>query len=66
LPDWLLQLLGPMAGGAVTGVMLLAGLRVEVKNLKEHIGGVASSVRRAHARLDKHLEDCHVRRTDHA
>lgn len=66
MPEWMLQLVGPMAGGAVTGIMLLAGLKVEVKNLKEHLGGVAASVQRAHTRLDKHLEDCHVRKTDHA
>lgn len=62
MPEWLEPLAGPMAGGAVTGLMLLAGLRVEVKNLREQLAGVASSLHRAHIRIDDHIERHHVRR----
>jgi len=56
------QLVGPMAGGAVTGLMLLAGLKVEVRNLREQLSGVASSLHRAHIRIDDHIECHHVRK----
>ena len=62
MPEWLQQLTGPMAGGAVTGLMLLAGLKVEVKNLREQLSGVASSLLRAHIRIDDHIERHHVRK----
>lgn len=62
MPEWLAQLAGPMAGGAVTGLMLVAGLKVEVKNLREQLMGMASSVQRAHIRIDDHIERHHVRR----
>lgn len=60
MPEWMLQLVGPMAGGTVTGLMLVAGLRVEVRNLKDSMGGVVASVHRAHARIDDHIERHHI------
>lgn len=51
-----------MAGGAVTGLMLLAGLKVEVRNLRDQLGAVASSLHRAHIRIDDHIERHHVRK----
>ena len=61
MPEWLNQIIGPVIAGAVSGLTLVAGLRVEVRNLKENIGGMASSVRHAHKRIDDHIERHHVR-----
>ena len=55
MPDLFAQLIGPAFSGAIAGLVLVAGLRVEVRNLKESITGVASSVRRAHVRIDDHI-----------
>lgn len=62
MPDWFQPFAGPMAGGAVTGLMLLAGLKVEVRNLRDQLGAVASSLHRAHIRIDDHIERHHVRK----
>lgn len=49
MPEWLVQLLGPLAGGAVSGLMMVGAIRAEVKALHE-------TVTRAHVRIDDHLE----------
>jgi hypothetical protein len=66
MPDWMLQLTGPIASGAVTGLMLVAGLKVEVKSLGEKFASLASSVQRAHVRIDDHIERHHIGRGNHA
>lgn len=48
MPEWVLQLIGPIVSGAMSGLMIVAGLRVEVRNLRE-------STRRAHVRIDDHI-----------
>lgn len=62
MPDWVQAIVGPALGGAVSGVVLVAGLRVEVKSLTEKFNSLASSVNRAHIRIDDHIERHHVRR----
>lgn len=57
MPDWLLPLIAPILSGAVTGLIIVAGLRVEVRNLKE-------SNRRAHVRIDDHIDRHHTRSTN--
>lgn len=52
MPDWMLQLVGPVVGGAVSGLMILAGLRAQVQTLTASVG-------RAHQRIDDHLSDWH-------
>lgn len=54
MPEWLLQLVVPAISGASTGLVIIAGLRVEVRNLKESNG-------RAHVRIDDHI-DWHINR----
>lgn len=61
MPEWLSQLLGPALSGAVTGLTLIAGLRVEVRNLKSLVAGIGASARRAHERIDHHIDQHHVR-----
>lgn len=60
MPEWMMQLASPVASGAVAGLVLVAGLRVEVRNLKESMGNLASSVHRAHVRMDDHIERHHI------
>lgn len=55
MPEWLLALAGPALSGAITGLVIVAGLRVEVRNLKE-------SNRRAHLRIDDHI-DWHINKS---
>lgn len=52
MPDWMMQFAGPIVGGGVTGVMLLAGLRAQV-------GALTESVKDAHRRIDDHVTDWH-------
>lgn len=62
MPDWIQSIAQQAIGGAVSALVLIAGLRVEVKNLTEKFNGLASSVSRAHTRIDDHIERHHVRR----
>jgi putative effector of murein hydrolase LrgA (UPF0299 family) len=59
--DWLSQLIGPVVAGSVSGLVLVAGLRVEVRNLKESLRGMSSSVTHAHRRIDDHIDRHHSR-----
>lgn len=52
MPDWLLPVLTPIVTGAITGLVVVAGLRVEVRNLRHSVG-------RAHVRLDDHIDRHH-------
>lgn len=61
MPEWLSQLIGPVVAGSVSGLILVAGLRVEVRNMKESFRGMASSVTHAHRRIDDHIERHHAR-----
>lgn len=60
MPDWLAQLIGPVAGGAVSGLMMLAGLRVEVRALNDKVAAAIGTAQRAHVRLDDHINQ-HVK-----
>jgi hypothetical protein len=53
MPDWLLTLLAPVLTGAVSGLVVVAGLRVDVRNIKD-------SAMRAHVRIDDHIDRHHV------
>lgn len=57
MPDWLLPVLTPIVTGAITGLVVVAGLRVEVRNLRDSVG-------RAHVRLDDHIDRHHNRKDD--
>lgn len=46
--EWLLQIAGPAVGGVVSGLILLGGIKAEVRLLN-------ASVARAHERLDDHI-----------
>lgn len=61
MPDWLLQLVGPILSGSVSGLVIVAGLRVKVQNLQEKAKETADSARRAHVRIDDHIDRHHVR-----
>lgn len=61
MPEFLLQLAGPAVGGAVSGLMILAGLRVEVKALRESVAGAIAAATRAHVRIDDHIDRHHVK-----
>lgn len=61
MPEWMVQLVGPALGGALSGIMILAGLRVEVKALRESVAGAVGVATRAHVRLDDHIDRQHVR-----
>jgi len=61
MPDWLLQLVGPALSGGVAGLMLVAGLRGEVRALRDVVAEIASTTRRAHERIDDHIDRHHVR-----
>lgn len=60
MPEWALPFIGPVAGGAVSGLLVLAGLRVEVKALREFIASASASALRAHTRIDDHIDRHHV------
>jgi len=57
MPDWLLPVVTPIVTGAITGLVVVAGLRVEVRNLRDSVG-------RAHVRLDDHIDRHHNRKGD--
>lgn len=57
MPDWLLSIIAPVISGGITGLVVVAGLRVDVRNTKD-------SVARAHTRIDDHIDRHHVRKTD--
>lgn len=57
MPEWLLPVLTPVITGAISGLVVVAGLRVEVRNLRDSVG-------RAHTRIDDHIDRHHTRRTD--
>lgn len=61
MPDWLHQLLGPALSGGIAGLVLVAGLRVEVRALKELVVSVAASNTRAHDRITDHIERHHIK-----
>lgn len=59
MPDWILQLVGPAVGGLISGLVVIAGLRVEVRI-------AAASATRAHVRIDDHINQHHVGRERNA
>lgn len=50
MSDIALQLVGPVIGGAVSGLVLVAGLRVEVR-------GVKAAVAYLTKRIDDHIDN---------
>lgn len=55
------QLIGPAVSGGIGGLVIVAGLRVEVRSLRDVVASVASSARRAHQRIDDHIDRHHAR-----
>ena len=60
MPDWMNQIIGPLLSGCASGLVIVAGLRVEVRNLKDKSKETAASAQRAHVRLDDHIDRHHV------
>lgn len=61
MPDWLLPLLNsPVAGGVVSGLLFLGGVKAELRRLDERSGVAMVSADRANERIDDHLKQ-HVK-----
>jgi hypothetical protein len=60
VPEWAMQLIGPLAGGAVAGLMMAGAIRAEVRSLNEKTLAAAASALRAHVRIDDHIDRHHV------
>lgn len=61
MPDWFLSVLdSPLAGGVASGLIFLGGIKVEIRAIHDKLADVASSARRAHVRLDDHVDRHHL------
>jgi hypothetical protein len=61
MPDWLLPLLNsPVAGGIVSGLLFLGGVKVELRRLDERAGAAMVAAQRAHVRIVDHINQ-HVK-----
>lgn len=60
MPEWAMQIIGPVAGGAVSGLLFIGGIRAEMRAIGEKVADVATTARRAHVRIDDHVDRHHV------
>lgn len=62
MPEWLLSLANsPLAGGVVSGLLFLGGIKAEMRALNEKARAAIDSAKRAHVRIDDHISRHHVR-----
>lgn len=67
MPDWVLQLMNsPIAGGVVSGMLFVGGLRVELRRLDEKARAAMSTALRVDKDLKGHITHWHRRKTDNA
>lgn len=62
MPEWLVQLLGPIAGGIAVyagGIAVYAGIRVGLALAKAKADQALQSAGDAHGRIDRLLERAH-------
>jgi hypothetical protein len=61
MPDWVIAALNsPLVGGVVSGLIFLGGIKVEIRNINQRVAEVIASNRRAHVRIDDHIDRHHV------
>lgn len=62
MPDWLAALFNsPLAGGVVSGLLFLGGVKVELRSLHEKAAQAIAAASRAHVRIDDHIDRHHVK-----
>lgn len=58
MPEWIAALINsPLAGGVVSGLLFLGGVKVEIRNLHEKSRAAIDTAKRAHERLDSHIDN---------
>lgn len=61
MPEWFSALINsPLAGGVASGLIFLGGVKVEIRSLHEKASAAIASARRAHVRIDDHVDRHHV------
>jgi len=60
MPDWLIQLIGPIAGGCIAGIFAAGSIKAQVSSLVFTIGEVKATASRAHVRIDDHIDRHHL------